>query len=118
MLDRGVHNFLRFAGVLPAIASETSEQQVIRYVEVSSREHYVYATEAGLLEPLVDLGAEVKEGQLAGQIHFVDNPARPPVPCYFRRAGMVVCQRHFGRVERGDCVAHLATDIAPGHLGG
>jgi hypothetical protein len=31
---------------------------------------------------------------------------------------MVVCQRHFGRVERGDCVAHLATDIAPGHLGG
>ena len=118
MLDLGVHNFLRFAGVLPAIVSEPTPPQVIRYVEVSSREHYVYATEAGLLEPLVDLGAEVKEGQLAGQIHFVDNPARAPVPCYFRRAGMVVCQRHFGRVERGDCVAHLATDIAPGSLGG
>jgi hypothetical protein len=24
---------------------------------------------------------------------------------------MVVCQRHFGRVQRGDCVAHLATDV-------
>ncbi len=118
MLDLGVHNFLRFAGVLPAIASGMTPTQVIRYAEVSSREHYVYATEVGLLEPLVDLGAEVKEGQLAGQIHFVDNPARSPVPCYFRRAGMVVCQRHFGRVERGDCVAHLATDIAPGSLGG
>ena len=56
------------------------------------------------------LGAEVQKGQLAGQIHFVDNPARAPVPCHFRRAGMVVCQRFFGRVERGDCVAHLATD--------
>ena len=103
--------------MLPAIPTET-RPQTIRYVEVSSREHYVYATEAGLLEPLVDLGAEVKAGQLAGQVHFVDNPARAPVPCYFRRAGMVVCQRHFGRVERGDCVAHLATDIAPGSLGG
>jgi hypothetical protein len=82
-----------------------------RLVEVSSRDHYVYATESGLLEPLVDLGAEVQQGDLAGQIHFVDNPARPPVPCHFRRAGMVVCQRHFGRVQRGDCVAHLATDV-------
>jgi predicted deacylase len=79
-------------------------------VEVSSRDHYVYATEPGLLEPSVDLGAEVQKGQLAGLVHFVDNPAREPVPCYFRRSGMVICQRHFGRVERGDCVAHLATD--------
>ena len=32
------------------------------------------------------------------------------MPCFFRTAGMVICKRHFGRVERGDCVAHLATD--------
>jgi hypothetical protein len=25
---------------------------------------------------------------------------------------MVICKRHFGRVERGDCVVHLATDVA------
>ena len=25
--------------------------------------------------------------------------------------GVVVCKRHYGRVEPGDCVAHLATDI-------
>ena len=79
-------------------------------MEVSSRDHYVYAIEPGLLEHSVDLGAEVSKGQLAALIHFVDNPAREPVPVYFRRDGMVVCQRHFGRVERGDCVAHLATD--------
>jgi hypothetical protein len=23
---------------------------------------------------------------------------------------MVICKRHYGRVERGDCVVHLATD--------
>jgi predicted deacylase len=29
----------------------------------------------------------------------------------FQRAGMVICKRHPGRVERGDCVAHLATEF-------
>lgn len=110
MLDRGVRNFLQFSGVM-ADSEPLPPPRGTRLVEVSSRDHYVYATEAGLLEPLVDLGAEVQQGDLAGQIHFVDNPARPPVPCHFRRAGMVVCQRHFGRVQRGDCVAHLATDV-------
>ncbi|MEO8545408.1 MAG: succinylglutamate desuccinylase/aspartoacylase family protein [Burkholderiaceae bacterium] len=110
MLERGVRNFLQFSGVMAKPQEPAEPQRGTRLMEVSSREHYVYAREAGLLEPLVDLGAEVREGDLAGMIHFVDNPARAPEPCQFRRSGMVVCQRHFGRVERGDCVAHLATD--------
>ena len=110
MLDRGVRNFLQWSGVM-ADNTPLPPPRGTRLVEVNSRDHYVYATDGGLLEPLVDLGSEVRQGDLAGQIHFVDNPARAPVPCFFRRAGMVVCQRHFGRVERGDCVAHLATDV-------
>ncbi len=113
MLDRGVRNFLRFSGVMAnaAPAEPATASKGTRIVEVSSRDHYVYAPEPGLLEPCVDLGTEVQKGQLAGLVHFIDNPAREPVPCHFRRSGMVVCQRHFGRVERGDCVAHLATDV-------
>ena len=109
MLERGLRNFLQFSGVMAQPAT-TAKSGGMRLMEVSSRDHYVYAIEPGLLEHSVDLGAEVSKGQLAGLIHFVDNPAREPVPVYFRRDGMVVCQRHFGRVERGDCVAHLATD--------
>jgi predicted deacylase len=109
MLDRGVRRFLQFTGVM-AKKEPLGEPRGTRFMEVASRDHYVYAREAGLLEPSVPLGAEVKRGDLAGLIHFIDNPAREPVPCHFRHAGMVVCQRHFGRVERGDCVAHLATD--------
>jgi len=37
---------------------------------------------------------------------------RPPVPCFFKRDGMVICQRHLARVERGDCVAHQVIDGA------
>lgn len=110
MLEAGVRRFLAFAGVLANVPAPEPRTDM-RMMEVSSREHYVYANEAGLLEPLVDLGAEVRAGDPAGRIHFIDNPAREPVICHFRRAGMVVCQRHFGRVERGDCVAHLCTDV-------
>jgi hypothetical protein len=39
------------------------------------------------------------------------NPARDPVPCHFRAGGMAICRRAIGRVERGDCVFHLATDV-------
>jgi len=53
--------------------------------------------------------------QVAGQIHFVDNPARAPQTCHFRSAGMVVCQRHFGRVERGqaDPIQYLVGPASP-----
>ena len=110
MLESGLGNFLRFTGVLADQSASESKAVPTRMMQIAGRDHYVYATEAGLLEPLVNLGEEVQEGQIAGQIHFVDNPARAPEICYFRAAGLVVCQRHFGRVERGDCVAHLATD--------
>lgn len=110
MLDRGVRRFLQHTGVM-ARKEPMGESRGTRFMQLASRDYYVYASEAGLLEPAVPLGAEVKRGDLASLTHFIDNPAREPVPNYFRHSGMVICQRHFGRVERGDCIAHLATDV-------
>ena len=81
-----------------------------RVVEVRNRDYFVLAPEAGLFEPLVALGDTVEAGDACGQVHFVDNPGREAVMARFRTSGTVISQRHFGRVERGDCVAHLATD--------
>lgn len=81
-----------------------------RRLAVPGQDWFVYAPEPGLFEPAAELGENVRKGQLCGHVHFVDNPARPPVPCLFKEDGMVVCKRHFARVERGDCVAHLAVD--------
>lgn len=82
-----------------------------RFVEVRNRDYYVYAPEPGVFEPAVELGEEVSAGDRAGLIHFVDNPAREPVPCTFRAGGLVVCRRAMGLAERGDCLFHLATDV-------
>ena len=82
----------------------------MRWAKILGRSYYVYAPEAGLYEPAARLGDKVKKGQLAGLVHFVDNPGREPVPAYFNDSGFLMCKRHYGRVERGDCVAHLASD--------
>ena len=83
-----------------------------RLTEIGGDDYYVYASDGGLFEPLVDLGAEVKAGQPAARIHFHHTPWREPDLLTFKRDGLVLCKRVPARCERGDCLFHLATDIA------
>ncbi len=112
MIEQGLRNLLAHAGIIDAARAAGDFAGPTRLMEVKSRDYYVYAPEAGLFEPAVTLGDDVKKGQLCGRVHFVDNPAREPEICLFEGDGMVICKRHYGRVERGDCVVHLATDYA------
>jgi len=83
-----------------------------RLMEIGGDDYYIYASDGGVFEPLVDLGTEVKKGQPAARIHFHDTPWRAPALLRFKRAGLVLCKRVPARCERGDCLFHLATDIA------
>ncbi len=82
-----------------------------RWVEIASRDYYVYAPQAGLFEPKVRLGDDVKKGQLYGLIHFIDDPMREPVEVRFKATGILSCKRHPGRCERGDCLGHLVSEV-------
>jgi uncharacterized protein len=108
MVERGLLNLLRHVGILDGKPERPATPT--RLMVVGGRDDHVYAPQPGLFEPMVELGAWVKAGDPCGQVHFIDDPARAPALCTFGNAGMVICQRHFGRVERGDCVAHLAND--------
>lgn len=110
IVERGIRRFLVHAGCMPAEALPSETPPSTRVMEVCNRDYFVLAPDAGLFEPLVALGESAETGQACGQVHFVDNPGREPVVARFRASGTVISQRHFGRVERGDCVAHLATD--------
>ena len=66
----------------------------------------------GVFVQATRLGDTVAEGDLCGELLFPENPARAPIPLHFEAAGDVVCQRHPARVERGDCVAHLARPVS------
>jgi hypothetical protein len=110
LVERGIGNILVHLGCMDPKAGPREPATPTRIVEVRHRDCFVLAPDAGLFEPAVELGDVVEAGQRCGQVHFVDNPGREPVPADFRAAGTVVSKRHFGRVERGDCVAHVATD--------
>jgi predicted deacylase len=107
--ERGVRNVLRHLGVLPGEV----DRHPTRLMMVDRATHYVYAYDAGLFEPHCELGETVKQGDLAGLVQFPDTPWREPVPVRFAGDGVIVCKRVPARVERGDCVYHLASDYAP-----
>ena len=112
IVEQGLKNLLAHAGIIEASRAVGPYAGPSRLMEIKSRDYYVYAPEAGLFEPAVELGDMVRRGDVCGKVYFVDNPGRAPEPCYFEGDGIVICKRHFGRVERGDCVVHLATDVA------
>jgi uncharacterized protein len=110
--EQGVRRVLKLVGALrdsvPALpAPET------RLLQVRGPTYFVYAPDAGLFEPLVELGDEVVAGQQAGLIHFHDTPWREPSVAVFPRAGTVVCKRIPCRTERGDCLFHLGAPYEP-----
>jgi hypothetical protein len=109
VVRRGIEGVLRHLGILPAGPAPEGDS---RRMEIPSNDFYVFATQGGLFEPLAELGDTVRAGDPCGLIHSPDDPARPPVEARFREAGLVVCRRHPARVERGDCLGHLARDAA------
>jgi predicted deacylase len=83
-----------------------------RLTELGGDDYYVYASDPGVYEPLVEPGDEVEANQPAARIHLFDVPWREPVLLKFARAGLVLCKRQPARCERGDCLFHLGTDVA------
>jgi len=109
LAERGIYRLLHHIGTLPGY--EPDAARGCRLMEMRGPEYFVYARDEGLFEPYVELLDEVTAGQPAGAIHHPETPWVPPTICHFETDGMAICKRIPGRVERGDCVFHLATDI-------
>ncbi|MFP6696656.1 MAG: succinylglutamate desuccinylase/aspartoacylase family protein [Alphaproteobacteria bacterium] len=109
LAERGVKRLLHHIGLL--LAYEPDAARGMRGMELTGPEYFVYARDEGLFEPYVDLMAEVKKGDAAGAIHHPETPWVAPTICHFEHDGLVICERIPARVERGDCLFHLATDI-------
>ena len=121
LVRAGVIRCLKHLGVLRDVskfsidgpAPKTRFVQIPYENYVTNRRYYIFSSAAGLFEPFLNLGDEVEAGQTLGRIHFVDDPMRDPAIASFTKGGLMVCKRHLGRVERGDCLAHVALDFNP-----
>jgi len=110
LAEQGVLRLLKHIGILRSY--DVEEAGAVRLMDCSSTDLLVYADTDGLFEPLVDLGDEVAEGQLAGLLHSIDRPFNKPDEVRFTCSGMVVCKRFPTLVKRGDCLVELLQDLA------
>ena len=110
LAEQGVRRILEHMGIVRE-TDLLKKRPKTRLMEVKNASYYVFASQRGLFEPHVDLGATVRKGQSAGVVHLMDEPGREPILTTFSAAGLVICKRVPGRVERGDCLFHLATDM-------
>lgn len=108
LVEGAVQRLLAFFGATDATLPALPPPQALRIFGPSA---YVYAPDAGVFVPARRLSDSVAAGDICGELIFPENPDRAPIVLRFEGAGDVVCQRHPARVERGDCVAHLARPV-------
>ncbi|MEX3815979.1 succinylglutamate desuccinylase/aspartoacylase family protein [Paraburkholderia sp. BR13439] len=115
LAEHGVLRLLKHIGILASC--DAPDPGPVRMMSCESMDLFVYADTSGLFEPWVELGDEVVAGQLAGLLHSVDDPHRPPREILFGSAGLVVCKRHLTLANRGDCLFGLLQDATALPLG-
>ena len=104
---RGVMNVLRQAGIVKGVADVRPTQ----WLDMPDGDCFCFAEEAGLIEPLVDLGGPVAKGQPVARIHPIGRSGAAPFEVLARMDG-ILCARHFpGLVKPGDCVAVAAAVV-------
>ena len=108
----GLLRALAHTGMLDGSTVSVPPPRKTRLTELGGSDYYVYASEGGVYEALVEPGADVRRDQPAARIHFHDTPWREPATVAFERDGLVLCKRQPARCERGDCLFHLGTDVA------
>jgi len=102
LVDTAVQRLLAFFGATDRKFDPPLPPKVLRLFG------HVYVPEPGVFVSATELGQSVVSGDLCGHLIFPENPTRDAIVLHFEKAGDVVCQRHPARVDRGDCVAHLA----------
>ncbi len=100
-LRRGLAALQMLPGYTPDAARGTREMHAAGVVA---------ARDAGLFEPLKEIGDEVTEGEAVARIHFPETPHRAPVEVTSPHTGMALCKRVLARVEIGDALYQIAYD--------
>ena len=110
--ETAVRNLLAHLGVVDEkpLSREARGLPPSREMHMPDPGCYLIAGDTGLYEALVDLGAEVREGDSVGQIHFPERPEREPVVYRAGTSGTVIGRCHKVLVGPGDFLALIAHD--------
>ena len=102
---QGAENVLKHAGILSGMPSQTPSLAI----DTTGPGCFHLSEAAGLLEPIIDLGQNVSEGDILARIWSIDRTGVPPATVVSRASG-ILAARHFpGLISVGDCLAVVAT---------
>ncbi|MEQ8442392.1 MAG: N(2)-acetyl-L-2,4-diaminobutanoate deacetylase DoeB [Alphaproteobacteria bacterium] len=104
---RGVRNFLIHAGILEG----ELEKVPTRRLDMPSERCYTISESTGLIEYTVNLGDEVKEGDIIAHVYDVHRTGAAPKSYHARMDG-IFTGRHFpGMINMGDVVGMLSVPV-------
>lgn len=109
---RGIDNILRHCGVIegePETAQRDGSPRT-RHMMVRDPKSYTFAPRGGLFEPTHNVGEDVREGEVAGYLHFIEDVDHPPIVLHYAKSGILWMGGGPGRVTRGDSVAVVMED--------
>jgi N-alpha-acetyl-L-2,4-diaminobutyrate deacetylase len=109
---RGVENVLKHFEVIEGKVDTTQRDGSTgtRHMMVRDLSYYAFSPANGLFEPANLVGEEVRAGQPAGWLHFVEDIDRDPIEILYPRDGVLWCAAGPGRVNRGSALAVLMND--------
>ena len=106
--DNGIRNILRHFGILPEIDEPVPET---RFMETPENGGYIISPNAGLYEPLIELGEKVNKGQLIGRLHSLTDIDSQALEITSKIEGMLVTRAGRAPVKHWDTIAVIASDF-------
>ena len=104
---RGVANVLKAAGILKG-ALETVQTT---WLDMPDGNCFSFAEDGGLIEPVFDLGDDVKSGEVVARIYPIGRTGAQPLEVKAKMDGILTARHFPGLVKPGDCVSVLAAVV-------
>lgn len=105
--DSGVHNLLIHLGMKEGTPVERKSIML----DMPDHRCFVTSTSSGLLEPTVELGSRVSEGDLIARVWDTSRTGTEPVEYRSPLTGVLASRHYAGLIEMGDSIAVVA--LAP-----
>ena len=104
--ERGIANLLAHLGMIEAPCERPVPSRVLAAPDAG----FIVADTAGVLEPLVALGGEVRAGMAVARIHAIEDVDVAPVTFTAPMDGLLYARHFPGLIKRGDCLAVIGRD--------
>lgn len=104
---KGLRNLLIHAGILHG------EMQIdpTIHIDMPDGDCFVFSTEEGLFEPMIDLGEAVAKGDVVARVWPLARTGVAPLEYHAQMSGILI-SRHFpGLIKTGDCAAVIGVVV-------